>query len=274
MIRLPCFALLAAPFVGCAAPEHRPEVSRSRERADLHFEAGWSHIMNEGRWTAAEASFRAAAEADPEWVLARSLVARITADVVEREALLEWIEARIDDVGEPDRLLLEVFVRNIVAMNARDRGRDLPAGFRAERQEIARRNFSRYVEQRPEAWWASAEWVEWIHSAEGAEAALSAIDERVDRSVVDAPFFVSYRTVLLAELGRYAEAEGAALAFEASLQDPGAPAVHVLRAQLALAEGRAGVALVGLERALEIDPAHLIARGLAQRVRARGGTGD
>ncbi|MCA9296733.1 MAG: hypothetical protein KC983_09445, partial [Phycisphaerales bacterium] len=140
------------------------------------FNRGWMQIMDEGRWTAAERSFREAADADPSFILGAALVARITTDLDERQALLANIEANLDRADTDCRLLLDVFLMNIRAMNARDEGRAMPAVFNEERRSLALRNFGAFVTAHPQEPYIQAEYIEWIHAVHGAEAALEAME--------------------------------------------------------------------------------------------------
>ena len=123
-------ALPGLSLGGCSSPPEAtsdaadtPEdlAATSRLAARVHFAEGWTAIMDEGRWTVAEAAFRAAAEADPDWVLGRTLVGRITTDLAEREEILAWVEERLPGVDPTSRLLADVYVLNLRSANLRQK---------------------------------------------------------------------------------------------------------------------------------------------------------
>ena len=58
------------------------------------------------RWTASEIAFRKALELDPDWILAKSLVGRITRNPQEREAILK--EIQLAHTGKTKLLLKHV----------------------------------------------------------------------------------------------------------------------------------------------------------------------
>ncbi|MDX1418531.1 MAG: hypothetical protein R3181_01075 [Rubricoccaceae bacterium] len=260
--RFPAFAaLLLAPLSLSA--------QTPREIARAHYTEGFSLILDEGRWTDSEAASRAAMAADPTWVLGRALVARITSDVEEREALLRWIEEHLDEADAAERLLLDLFVLNIRSANARDRGEEMPPEFREQRQALAINNCRAYLDRHPTDPYISAELVEWIHNAEGAQAALDAIQTEIHPDAAQVPFFLYSRAALLSALGRHDEALTLAEAFEQRLADPLAPAPHQLYAQIFSDMGRLEEARERIERAVALDEGNLTAQGLRRHIEAQ-----
>ena len=273
--RLPAFAattaVLSLAQVACSSPESGAPFSYGTQSTSAlaAYERGWTQIMAEGRWTAAEASFRTAAELDPEWVMGAALVARITHDVDERESLLGFIEDSLDRVDPDTRLILDVFILNIRAANARDREAPLPDGFNEERQRLAVANFGAFVEAHPQETWKQAEHAEWLHAAEGAEVGLDYIRTGLPPGMRESPFFLYYSALLEAQLGDHERAADLARSYEVALEDPMAPGVFALRANLAASRGDYAEALRFAERAAELDPKHVIVVGLRDRLRAQ-----
>ena len=229
--------------------------------------AGWSAIMDEGRWTLAEAEFRAAMAADPDWVLGRALVGRITRNVEEREELLDWIERHLDQAPDDERLLLDIYVHHIAEYNERDRG-IAPDPERSERrQRLHIANSRRYLERHPGTPYVSAELVEYVHAADGAEAALHVLNTEVAPSAASIPFCLGYRARMLTELGRYHEAFAVADALDARLDDPLAPAQHVVRARILLRTGQLEEASARIDTALALDGNNLAAWVVRELIR-------
>ncbi len=65
------------------------------------------------RWTESEKSYRKAVEFDPNYMLGKSLVGRITRKLEERETLLQELQKVKDKTNDNEKLLLDV----IMAMN-------------------------------------------------------------------------------------------------------------------------------------------------------------
>lgn len=230
------------------------------------YQRGWAHILDEGQWTASEDAFREAARLDPDWVMGMAQVARITQDIDEREDLLVKVEAGLAQAPEDSRLILEVFLMNIRAAIARDRGERMPEGFAASRMATAVQNFTQFGERHPGETYIQAERVEWVHAAEGAAAAL-ALMHTLPARVLTAPFYAGYEATLQAELRNMAAAWEAFAQFE-SMMHAEAPAVAYVQAQLLEAEGNMNGALAAAERAAALDPKHQLAVRLQARLSA------
>jgi len=255
-------------LVGCGATQTHADAASSpvvdgydyagaEPAAIAAYQQGFSYILDEGRWTASEAAFREAARLDPDWVMGKTLVARITQDLQERERLLAEIEAGYAGAPEDSRLILEVFLMNIRAANARDRGEQMPEGFAAQRRAVAVENFGLFCERHPGETYLQLERLEWVHNVEGAEATL-ALMETLPEGVLRAPSFAGLEATLRAELGEMDAAWAAFARFEGMVDDR-APAVAYLRAQLLNAQGDVAGALAAAERAVKLDPKHVLA---------------
>lgn len=256
--------VLIALLVGaCAGPPSVPDAARAQ------YDLGWSLIMDAGRWTEAEAAFRAAHAEAPDWQLAATLVARISDDTDERRALVASVTERLESIPADERLLVDAFLLGLHIHLLRAAGETPEPALFERRMAVALANFRAWVALHPADPYVSAELVEWIHNAEGAEAALEAMETVVHPVAAAAPFFASFGAMLLSELGRFEEARLRAQEFAARLGDPGAPAVPYLEACLLFDLGRDDEALARVDVALERDPKHLMAAGLRGRILAR-----
>lgn len=269
MNRFACATICIALLASCAADQGTHDYGSTNPRALRDYHAGWSYILDAGRWTESEEAFRAAHEAEPDWIMGAALVARITQDVEEREQLLEQIETGYDGVDPDTRLLLDIFIMSIRAANARDRGTKLPEGFADERTAIALQNFAEFVRRHPGETYTHAERLEVIHHAEGADAALATIDREVPADVRQAPFFASFAAGLEAERGNHERAVELAAVYRDRLNDPDAPGIDALESVLLQHRGDLRGALEAAERAVSKDPKHLIATGRRDWLRSR-----
>lgn len=222
--------------------------------------------MDYGLWAEAERSFRRAAQADANFIISKSLVARISTDLSERLELQREIEARIGEVDADGRLLLDVFLLNIQGMNDRDQGLKPGDDFNKRRQAIAIENFGRFLHKYPDDVYIMAEYVEWVHRVEGPAAALATIENDLTETQKIAPFFLRYAASLTAETGKYSEALAQAGEFEALLSNPGYPEQYVLYAEIFQRMGRLEDAGRSIARAVELDPRHIIAVGLQSQI--------
>lgn len=78
------------------------------DSARFYYLNGFHEILDNGRWTESEKSYRKALEFDPNFMLGKSLVGRITRNVTERERLLEELQKIKDKANTDEKLLLDV----------------------------------------------------------------------------------------------------------------------------------------------------------------------
>lgn len=262
------FAVIPMAMAGCqeASVPASYDYGTASDSARLYYHQGWEQIMDYGLWTESERSFRRATETDPDFIIGKSLVARITTDLQERLELQRKIESRISEVDAHGLLVLNVFLLNIQAMNLRDQGIKLGAEFTKKREDLAISNFGVFLDEYPDDSYIMAEYVEWVHRVNGAQAALATMQQRLTQRQKEVPFFVRYAASLNAELGNHDKALARAREFEAMLDDPGLPEQYVLYAEIYHHSGRLDDAKKNIDKAVELDAMHLIARGLQARI--------
>lgn len=265
-----CFALtlLVALIERSAAADSEPQAydygTQSIE-ARAHFIRGWQQILDYGQWTDAERSFRKAVEVDPHFVLGKSLIGRISRDLEERRVILAELEAEKESVDAEGRLLLDIFMPSIQAMNDRDQGVQKGAEHRRVRRVRARADFAAFLKKHPEESYIRAEYVETIHALDGAKAAITAIQEILTPSQRTVPFFVGYRATLEAELGNHDRALELAKEFDRMLGNPRFPQPYMIYAGIYAQMGRTEAAKQAVDKAVELDDQHLIAQAMKAR---------
>lgn len=230
------------------------------------YRTGWEEILVKGRWTLAERLFREAVKIDPDFTLGKALVGRISQSPEERRALIDDIGASIDRVDEDGRLILDVFLMTIEAMNARDAGRPLPDGFQDKQAATALANFKAFTDKYPGETGILIEYLEWLHARDGAEAALSAINILQASGKSLSPFLTFFTAFLNAELGYKERASLAATVFERVLNDPLLPQPYYLYAHVYRHDGRFQEAKSMIDRAVGLDPNHLMAKRLQTEI--------
>lgn len=239
------------------------------ETALFHFQKGWEQILDLGLWSNSESSFRKAAKLDPNFVIGKALVARISLDAEERTRLLAELLEEKDNVDEEGRLLLESYLLTIQAMNFRATGQKPPAGFNKDRLALTLSNFTNFVKAHPEEQYITAEYIEIIHAVKGAKEAIKAMEYGELNGQMTAPFFTRYRSSLEAELGNFPVAKSYALKFKKMLNNPRYPEQYVLTAEINFHQGLLSEAKCSVEKAIAIDPNHLIAVGLLARINTK-----
>ncbi|MEL7047082.1 MAG: hypothetical protein AAGL66_19025, partial [Pseudomonadota bacterium] len=229
------------------------------------YRQGWIEILRFGRWSQAERRYREAVAADPDFLIAQSVLARITADTSERDRLYAAVENRSDAVDGQGRLLLHTYQRTLELFARREAGQPFSAD---DRQAMARRavsDYERFLEDAPREWSVIIEYMEWVHALDGPEAALRVVEEL--RGAAETPLYFSYFPAWFeAELGNHEKAAALADDFAKRLNEPDAPQPYFLQAFLAQQRGELEVARQQIEKALSLDPRHLLASRLQAEI--------
>jgi tetratricopeptide (TPR) repeat protein len=111
------------------------------------------------------------------------------------------------------------------------------------------------------------EYIEWVHALQGPEAALEAISDLRAKFGQDLSFSY-FEAYFHAESGDLETARRLGETFAARISDESSPQPHYLRAYIAFTAGDLEGAAAYVDRALELDPRHLIAERLHNEIEA------
>jgi len=254
--------LNAPPVTAEARPDHDGfPFAHVDVEAVAHYRQGWVEILSYGRWSEAERHYREAIAQDPDFLLGMSVLARITADVDERNTLYERVNARLEEAGEYERLLLTTYQQTLELFALRETGAAIPDNYRRSMAARAVDDYGRFLGSYPGEWSVMIEYVEWVHALEGPEAALQEI-ERLRSTMGQGLDFSYFPAYFHAELGQLTIARKRASEFAARIDDPGSPQPHYLNAFLHYQAGDLTQAQQAIERALALDSRHLLAQRL------------
>lgn len=270
------FVIAAALALYTMACNHRPvspsfDYGTQSDSARYYFIKGWEEIMDYGRWTASEAAFRKAVELDPDCLLCKSLLGRITRDPAERQVLFDELESRKDQAGADERLLLDVNLLSLQAANQRDQGVPVSQEFTTHRRQVAEMNFGEFARKYPADNYFKAEYIELLHTNHGAQVALDSLRRLATTGQLKLGFFISYSATLELELGNVEKAMTLADQLEAQLRDPSFTSPLMLRANIYLVQDSLNRARELVDRVVAIDPNHLIALATRSEIAQRLG---
>lgn len=236
------------------------------DSAVYYFNKGWEQILDLGQWTLAEESFRKAASLDSNFLIGKSLVGRISGDLEERQEILKELKEHSNEVDDDSKLLLDIFMSNISLMNLREDSLGTSPEARTTHRALAEANFRAFTKKYPEESYIKAEYIETIHALYGPKAALDSIRALASEKQVILPFYRAYKASLWNAMGNHHSALTTAQAIEATFNDPSIPQQHVLFAEIYLSIDSLGLAKERIEKAVELDPKHLIALGLKNQI--------
>ena len=248
-------------------PEHTAyDYGTQSDSARYYFIKGWEEILDNGRWTESEAAFRKAMEFDPDWPTGKSLVGRITRNLEERQRLLSELQAIKDQVAEDERLLLDIFMPSMQAMNNRDQGIRSSAQAGRDRRARAEINFRKFVHRHPEESYILAEYIETLHANHGAQTALDSLNALASDAQHVLGFFMSYKASLELETGNTEAAKELLNILRYALPDSSYTSPLMLEAQIYMAQDSLLQAGKLINKVVKMDPNHLIALGMKNRV--------
>jgi len=270
----PVFLLLTYLLLtwGCAheppAPTGFP-MSTASDSARYYYYQGWQEIMDFGQYSASEESFRKAVAFDDQFTLGKSVLARVTADLEERERLFKELETELPNYEGPERAILDVYVGLVEYTNLREQDQIEAAGDRLyEVLELAKQNFGQVIRAYPEEIYIKCEYIEILHAMDGPELALDSIASLSTQEQLNNPFLLGYRSALLAELQDYEGAMEMAVQLEWELDNAALPKSHTVYANLYFDMDSLAKAKQYADFAYFLDPNNLDASRLRDQIDA------
>lgn len=236
------------------------------DSARYYYLSGFHEILDNGRWTQSEKAFRKAVEFDPDFVLGKSLVGRITRNLDEREQLLKDLNAIKHKVNNDERLLLDVYLSSVVAYNNRDKGIGNTVDFNNKRKQLAESNFRSFIKKYPEDDYVKAEYIEWLHSNHGPKVALDSLKHLATERQMNLGFYLGYSASLALELGDLEEAIALSKKLKEQMVDSTYTSYMKLKAEIYMAQNSLKKAKEYIDQIIKTDPNHLIAVGMQSKI--------
>lgn len=251
-IGLPLFLL--APISSSA---QKLELSTDSDSARYYYYKGWEQVLDYGHFTNSEKAYRAMYRHDPELLIGASLLARITPDPKERQQILENLDKKSSRLRGDEKLVLDLFL-NLTRLyiyretNQSDKvASQAPLTIKQGQQTLG------YIATKyPDNQYLKSEYIEFLHANEGPQVALDSLAAIFTNPP---PFMFGYAAQLKAELKEFDEALIIAKELELKMTEKRAPYVNMVYAKIYKERGDSKLALNHLERALLIDPGHILA---------------
>lgn len=237
------------------------------DSALFYFHKGWEHIMDKGEWTLSEEAFRKAVDHDPDFLIGKSLVGRISDNLEERLEIKEVLASKKETLTAGERLLLDVYALNIEIMNARSQSPENISAIVKDFRALSETNYRTFVHTYPEESYIKAEYIEVLHARYGAQQALDSLQVLTSQKERDGrPFFKSYSASLESELGNYKQAllyanQVVAMSKNAPIAGP-----QVVFADIYFKMDSLQLAKKYIDKAVALDPKHIIAKGLKRNI--------
>ena len=220
-------------------------------------------VLDHANYTASEVAFRKSANFDPDFILVKPLVARISTDPAERAAIFKTLEG-VQPPTADEQKLFAVFMELAQLMIYRDQKKDDLLKMQVERAfRIGEENLKYIAEKYPDELFYISEYIEVMHRNHGASLArLTAFELVPPEKQREALFLWGYTAMLSAEMGHFKKARKQARVLEKQFRDIEAPRPWVVWADILLKQGKRKKALEYVEKALAIDPGCIDAQRL------------
>ncbi|MTB53772.1 hypothetical protein [Lewinella sp. W8] len=268
MVRFSLFCTLSLLLLGCTreppADAGLMSYSTTEDSATYYYRLGWKEIMDDGWYGPSEQSYRKSLAFDPDFLLAKSTLARLTLDRSERLRLYEELRKGLPSVTGAERLALEVYMGFTHFTNLREAGADSTAAVLSRVLSLAEKNFGEIIHRHPEETYLKAEYFEVLHSVHGPEKALDSLRLLTSAAQRRAPFIRGFEVSLLAEMGEFAVAKSLADSLAAGLPAD-LPKPHAVYADLYFQMDSFSLARSFAARAVELDHRNLDASRLLSR---------
>lgn len=255
-------------FWGCQTREEAPKYpyhSASTE-AIYQYRLGWQQIMDEGFYAKAETSYQKALIHDPEFLVAKSVYARLILDNATREKLYREVEAQKKRLEPDERSLIEVYQSLVNYTNLRESRHPNAKDSLQKALRLGVENFGKIIKKYPHEIHIKAEYVELIHALYGDRAALDTLQNITTQRQRLNPFLQGYAAGLLANLGEFSRAHQKADSLLKFFEDLQVPKPYVVKAEVLFKQQKWEAAADYVETAYRLDPRNLDASRLRTKV--------
>tara|TARA_R110002073_G_scaffold89852_7_gene212551 strand:- start:16015 stop:16857 length:843 start_codon:yes stop_codon:yes gene_type:complete len=265
------FLSILIGFAACQKNEPSVEYNygTKSDSALYYFNKGWVSIMDEGRWMDSEKFYRKAVEFDPNFIIGKSLVGRITQNLHERIAIQKELEDKIVTLDEDSKLLLQVYLASIRSMNKSGQGLGSNPSDSKNRIDLSEKNFRSFLKKHPNEDYIKAEYIEVLHRKYGAKTALDSMYLLATERQLKLPFYIHYNATIEAELGNFERALQLSDDLKNSLNNPMMPNQYLILADIYYRMDSLKQARFMIEKVVSLDPKHIIGQGLRKSIYAK-----
>jgi len=240
--------------------------STSSDKALFEFRKGWVQIMDEGRYSAAEDSYRMAVEHDPHFLIGKSVLARLTLDLNERLAFEKELYAKRKEVKGDERLLLDVYYALVRYTNLRDQNSALTKEALDHALLVAEKNLRQIVHKYPEEVYLKAEYIEILNSLYGPTRALDSLHSITTNYQKENPFLLGVSASMYADLKEFDIAIQKSNQLKTILNDSTIPKSYAVLAAVNFKMGNLQIARINVNRAFALDSRNLDASRLKTKI--------
>ena len=249
-------------------PKHLIKYSTTSDSTLFYYNQGWKQIMDFGDYTAAEVSYRKALTFDADFLIGKSVLARLTQNLEERLSLYETLENEKHSIKGDERLILDVYIALTKYTNLRDQKSPETKKALQEAFKLSENNVGKIVHKYPQEVYLKSEYIEVLHALYGAEIALDSLTILTTEFQKTNPFILGYKAILNAEMGDFKEALVTANKLDKLLKNENVAKPDAILADIYFKMKDYKTAKVHADSAIKIDPKNLDASRLKSKIDA------
>ena len=240
--------------------------SSSSIEAMTAYHKGWTQIMDEGRYGAAEVSYRKALKHDPNFLVGKSVLGRLTLDLNERLGFYKELENNKHKIQGDERLILDVYMALVNYTNLRDQHSSAAKTAIGDALKLAEKNLKKVVHKYPEEIYLKAEYIEILHSLYGPQQALDSLTVLTSVSQKENFFLLGYSASMHAELKNFEIALSQANQLQEIINDTTVPKSYAVLADIYFKMDSLNLAKTNVEKAYQLDSKNIDASRLKEKI--------
>jgi tetratricopeptide (TPR) repeat protein len=246
--------------------KHLVQYSTTSDSTLFYYNKGWKQIMDYGDYSKAEMSYRKALTFDDNFLVGKSVLARLTLDLHERLSIYKTLETNKSSIKGDERLILDVYIALTHYTNLRDQKSPDTKKALHDALALSETNFGKIIHKYPQEIYLKSEYIEILHSIYGAEKTLDSIKVLTTDAQKLNPFILGYKAILTAETENYNEAINLANTLVKILKAETVARPDAILADIYLKKGDYKMAKIHADKAHNMDPKNLDASRLKEKI--------
>jgi len=249
------------PFKG-----HPIYKSITSDSALYYYNLGWKQIMDEGNYGPAETSYRKVLEFDPDFLIGKSVLGRLTLDLEERITIHTEVEEKKENIIGDERLILDVYSALVDFTNAREQKTPDIKEKRGKAFQLAEDNLGKIIRKYPKEIYMKAEYIEFLHSRYGPRNALDSLQELTNDLQKENPFLLGYAASMNAKMDDFEKALQQANRLKEIMTNKEVPKPYAVLADVYFQMDSLQLAKANADKANRLDPRNLDASRLKEKI--------
>jgi len=225
--------------------------------------------MDEGNYGPAEVSYRKVLQHDPDFLIGKSVLGRLTLDLEERLEIEKEVHSKKEKIQGNERLILEVYHGLVKFTNAREQKSLDVNSILQQTFWLAEKNLGKIAHKYPEEIYMKAEYIEFLHSRYGPRNTLDSLEVLTTPEQKDNPFLLGFAASMHAEMGNFEKALKMANRLKKVIKDSMIPKPYAVLADIYLQMDSLQLAKINAEKATNLDPRNLDASRLKKKINVK-----